>query len=90
MSTTTRTAHPGKVLIEQPVATVENTSPAAIRVQAARWRALDAEQAVEGYYWTVAYQGIVTFAKRGHPDRYFTTNLAHQIVPCDLWGHAIP
>lgn len=90
MSTTTATAHAGKVLIEQPVPTAENTSPAAIRVAAARWIALEAEQAQDGYRFAVGYRGIATFRRPGHADRHFTTNLAHQLVPCDLWGYAIP
>lgn len=82
-----------RVKIERPVATVENTSPAAIRLRAAEWERLRAEQAADGYAFVVGYQGIVTFsagrAANRRPDRHFTSNLAHQLVPCDQWGYAL-
>jgi len=84
-----------KVKIEQPVATPENTSPEAVRVHADRWRDLEAAQAADGYAFSCSYRGISTFSKvsrtrpQEYPDRYFTTNLAHQLVPCDRWGYAL-
>jgi hypothetical protein len=78
-----------KVKIEQPVATVENTTGPAWAKRVAEHRRVTDELAREGYFFTVGYQGISTFAKPGHPDRHFTTNLALQTVECDLWGYAL-
>ena len=83
-----------RVKIEQPVPTVENTSGEFLKRSVARWHALTAEQAADGYAFACSYRGIITFSKvrnvaRRFPDRHFTTNLAHELVPCDLWGHAL-
>lgn len=82
-----------RVKIEQPVPTVENTSGEFLKRSVARWHALVAMQAADGYGFVCSYQGIITFSAgrdwKRRPDRHFTTNLAHELVPCDLWGHAL-
>jgi len=82
-----------KVKIEQPVATVENTTGAAMQRRTDEWNRLVAEQAADGYAFSVGYQGIVTFSagRDAHrrPDRHFTSNLALQLVPRDQWGYAL-
>lgn len=93
MSTTTAAMF--KVKVAQPIPTKENTSGEQLKRSVAAWNALAAEQWEDGYAFTCSYQGIVTFAKvrnadRRYPDRFFTTNLSHQLVPCDRWGYALP
>lgn len=84
-----------RVKIEQYVPTAWDATSEAVKRGAAEWRRLAEEQAVDGYYFTCSYRGIITFGKaRGHdrvrhPDRHFTTNAARQLVPCDLWGYAL-